>query len=148
MNALRVLFESYSGEALPLAFILIGNFSSKPFVYSGSEKYKDNFSALADLIGEYHDLATHTNFVFVPGPKDPWAGKSLPQSPISPSFVSRMKQKVRKVTFATNPCRIRYCTQDIVIFREDWLQKLSRNTLLATNLEKERDRIVHVSYFM
>lgn len=120
---------------------------SKTFVYSGaeSEEYKDNFSALADLISEYHNLATHSNFVFVPGPKDPWAGKSLPQRPILPSFVTRMKQKVRKATFTTNPCRIRYCTQDIVIFREDWLQKLWRNTLLQTNLELEQDPKVHVN---
>ncbi|KAI9483679.1 MAG: DNA polymerase alpha/epsilon subunit B-domain-containing protein [Benjaminiella poitrasii] len=145
MQALRTIFEGYSSRQVPLAFILIGNFSSKPFNYAGSEaeEYKDNFSALADLISEYHNLATHSNFVFVPGPKDPWAGKSLPQQPILPSFVTRLKQKARKVTFTTNPCRIRYCTQDIVIFREDWLQKLWRNSLLATNQKVETDPVKH-----
>ncbi|KAL9552178.1 hypothetical protein PS6_004621 [Mucor atramentarius] len=145
MAALRIIFEGYAAAQVPLAFIMIGNFSSKSFVYAGSDsdEYKDNFSALADLISEFPDLATHSNWVFVPGPKDPWAGKSLPQSPILPSFVSRVKQKARKVTFTTNPCRIRYCTQDIVIFREDWLQKLWRNTLLSTNLEQDPDPIRH-----
>ncbi|KAI7900022.1 DNA polymerase alpha/epsilon subunit B-domain-containing protein [Cokeromyces recurvatus] len=145
MQALNTIFEGYSNGQVPLAFIFIGNFSSKPFVYAGSdaEEYKDNFSALADLIGEYHNLATHSNFVFVPGPKDPWSGKTLPQQPILPSFVTRLKQKARKVTFTTNPCRIRYCTQDIVIFREDWLQKLWRNTLLTTNQEVDTDPVKH-----
>ncbi|KAF1802798.1 DNA polymerase alpha/epsilon subunit B-domain-containing protein [Mucor lusitanicus] len=145
MAALRIIFKGYSDAQVPLAFIMIGNFSSKSFVYAGSDsdEYKDNFSALADLISEFPDLATHSNWVFVPGPKDPWAGKSLPQNPILPSFVNRVKQKARKVTFTTNPCRIRYCTQDIVIFREDWLQKLWRNTLLTTNLEEDPEPIRH-----
>ncbi|KAI8349192.1 DNA polymerase alpha/epsilon subunit B-domain-containing protein [Choanephora cucurbitarum] len=139
MNALRRIFEGYSGGQIPLAFIMIGNFSSKPFVYAGSEsdEYKDNFSALADLISEFDQIAAHSNFVFVPGPKDPWAGRSLPQRPILPSFVQRVRQKARKAHFTTNPCRIRYCTQDIVIFREDWLQKLWRNTLLPANLSQD-----------
>ncbi|KAI8080717.1 DNA polymerase alpha/epsilon subunit B-domain-containing protein [Gilbertella persicaria] len=139
MQSLRRIFEGYSSGQIPLAFIMMGNFSSKPFVYAGSEsdEYKDNFSALADLISEFDELSTHTNFVFVPGPKDPWAGKSLPQRPILPSFVTRMKQKVRKAHFTTNPCRIRYCTQDIVVFREDWLQKMWRNALLPVNLAED-----------
>jgi DNA polymerase epsilon subunit 2 len=147
MSALRILFEGYANSTIPLAFILIGNFSSKTFIYAGSDsdEYKDNFTALADLIGEFHDLATHSNFVFVPGPKDPWAGKSLPQRPIMPSFVTQMRKKVRKFKFTTNPCRIRYCTQDIVVFREDWLQKLWRNTLLQTNLDVDDDPVKHVS---
>ncbi|KAG2234620.1 hypothetical protein INT48_003428 [Thamnidium elegans] len=133
-------------DEVPLAFIFIGNFSSKPFRYSASQtaEYKDNFSALADLIGEFHNLATHSNFVFVPGPKDPWGGNTLPQREIPPSFISRMQHKVRKLTFTTNPCRIRYCTQEIVIFREDLLSKIWRNTLLTPNLQVDDDPIRHL----
>lgn len=147
MKALRVIFEGYSNARIPLAFILIGNFSSKMFKYSASQstEYKDSFTALADLIGEFHNLATHSNFVLVPGPKDPWSGNTLPQRALPPSFVSRMKQKVRNCIFTTNPCRIRYCTQEIVISREDMLNKLWRNALLAPNLEADDDPIRHVS---
>lgn len=147
MNALRIILEGYSNARIPLAFIFIGNFSSKPFKYSASQsaEYKDNFSALADLIGEFDNLATHSNFVFVPGPKDPWGGNTLPQRSLPPSFVARMKQRARKSIFASNPCRIRYCTQEIVILREDLLNKLWRNTLLAPNLERDDDPIRHVS---
>lgn len=147
MKALRVILEGYSNARIPLAFIFIGNFSSKTFQYSASQssEYKDNFTALADLIGEFQNLATHSNFVFVPGPKDPWGGNTLPQRALPPSFVARMKQKVRNTIFTTNPCRIRYCTQEIVISREDLLNKLWRNTLLAPNLEADDDPIRHVS---
>lgn len=33
-------------------------------------------------------------------------------------------------------CRIRYCTQDIVVFREDLHQKLHRSALLTPNHEQ------------
>lgn len=146
MKALRVIFDGYSDAVVPLAFIFMGNFSSKAFTYSASQsaEYRDSFSALADLIAEYDDLATHSNFVFVPGNKDPWGGNTLPQRAIPPSFVTRMKQKVRKVTFTTNPCRIRYCTQDIVVYREDLLNKLWRNTLITPNLQADNDPIRHL----
>ncbi|CAO3653760.1 unnamed protein product [Mucor hiemalis] len=126
MKALRIIFDGYSdsGAMVPLAFIFMGNFSN--------------------LIAEYDNLATHSNFVFVPGNKDPWGGNTLPQRAIPPSFVARMKQKVRNVTFTTNPCRIRYCTQDIVVYREDLLNKLWRNTLLTPNLEADNDPIRHL----
>lgn len=146
MQALRMIFEGYSNAQVPLAFIFMGNFSSKAFTYSAiqSAEYKDSFSALADLIAEFHNLATYSNFIFVPGSKDPWNGNTLPQRAIPPSFVTRMKQKVKNAKFTTNPCRIRYCTQDIVIYREDLLNKLWRNTLLAPNLEADDDPVRHV----
>jgi DNA polymerase epsilon subunit 2 len=149
MKALRIILDGYNQNQIPLAFIFIGNFCSKPFKYSASHsaEYKDYFTALADLIGEFHDLATHSNFIFVPGPKDPWgAGNTLPQKPLPPSFVSRMKHKTRKSVFTTNPCRIRYCTQEIVIFREDLLNKLWRNALLTPNLQTDDDPIRHVCF--
>ncbi|KAI8991954.1 DNA polymerase alpha/epsilon subunit B-domain-containing protein [Mycotypha africana] len=145
MDALRQIFAGYAAAQIPLAFIMMGNFTSQDNAFTGTDvdDYKDNFSALADLINEHPLLATHSNWVFVPGPKDPWAGTVLPRAPILPSFVPRMRQKVRKVHFTTNPCRIRYCTQDIVVFREDWMQKMWRNTLLSTNLEADNDPVNH-----
>ncbi|CEG77121.1 hypothetical protein RMATCC62417_11918 [Rhizopus microsporus] len=145
MNALRTIFEGYSNQ-VPLAFIFIGNFSSKPFTYSAAEatEYKDNFNALADLISEFETLATHSNFVFVPGARDPWGGNVLPQRGLPSHFVTRIRQKVKKAHFTTNPCRVRYCTQDIVIFREDLLNKIWRNTLIPTNLNADNQRIKHL----
>ena len=46
-------------------------------------------------------------------------------------------------------CRIKYYTQEIVIFREDLLKKLLRNVLLPPNLENEDENITkHVSRFL
>ncbi|KAL0088647.1 DNA polymerase alpha/epsilon subunit B-domain-containing protein [Phycomyces blakesleeanus] len=136
MNALRRMFEGYDSTKVPLAFILMGNFTKRPFSFSSNEsaQYRDNFSILGDMIASFPTLATHSYFVFVPGMHDPWGGNTLPQPPIPDSFTSRIKQKVRKAIFTTNPCRIRYCTQDIVIFREDLLSRLWRNVLLNPQL--------------
>ncbi|KAI8881892.1 DNA polymerase epsilon, subunit B [Backusella circina FSU 941] len=137
MRALREIFAGYSQAQIPpLAFILMGNFQSTPFNFSDLTQYKDNFSALADLISEYRELAQHSNFVFVPGSNDPTTmGNTLPRGPIMGPVVERVKQKVKHCYFTTNPCRIRYCTQDIVIYREDLLGRLLRNAILPLNEE-------------
>jgi DNA polymerase epsilon subunit 2 len=137
MRALKEIFTGYSeAQVPPLAFIFIGNFQSTPFKFADVDQYKDNFSALADLISEYRDLAHNTKFVFVPGSNDPTTtDNTLPMGPIQRVFVERVKQKVKHCYFTTNPCRIRYCTQDIVIFRDDLLGRLLRNAVLPLNEE-------------
>ena len=37
---LRTLFEGYSKTIIPYAFIFIGNFSSRPFIYNGKDSLK------------------------------------------------------------------------------------------------------------
>ncbi|KAI8379698.1 DNA polymerase alpha/epsilon subunit B-domain-containing protein [Radiomyces spectabilis] len=146
MSALYQMFEGYANEKIPLAFILIGNFTSQAVTANGieSRQYKDNFSAFADMVAEFPALATHSYFVFVPGSRDPWGGNILPHPPIPNLFTSRVKQKIRKAIFTSNPCRIRYCTQDIVIYREDILNRMWRNVLLRPNIEEESDPAKHL----
>jgi hypothetical protein len=47
-------------------------------------------------------------------------------APLPPSIQDILKKRIRHLHLATNPVRIQYCTQEIVIFREDLLQKLCR----------------------
>ena len=47
-------------------------------------------------------------------------------APFPPSINDILKKRIRHLHLATNPVRIQYCTQEIVIFREDLLQKLCR----------------------
>ncbi|KAI8141350.1 DNA polymerase alpha/epsilon subunit B-domain-containing protein [Fennellomyces sp. T-0311] len=144
MKALRRLFDGYENDTqIPLAFILCGDFCKDKSI--DPEVYKENFSALADLILEFRGLATHSYFVFVPGSGDPtMAGGSLPQTPIPKYFTERMRQRVRRAIFASNPCRIRYCTQDIVVFREDLFSRLWRNSLLYPDMTQEDDPTKHL----
>lgn len=38
-------------------------------------------------------------------------------------------KKVPNAIMATNPCRIQYCTQEIVVVREDLVTKMCRNNI-------------------
>lgn len=87
----------------------------------------DNFDALADLIASYPLITRTTHFVLVPGPLDITVNSVIPRRPILPSFVSRLKSRVPHVHFASNPCRIKFFEQEIVIFREDLMSRMLRN---------------------
>jgi DNA polymerase epsilon subunit 2 len=84
---------------------------------------------LADLIASYPSITRSTHFVFVPGPLDITMNSTLPRRPLLSSFVGRLKAKIPKVHFATNPCRIKFFDQEIVVFREDSMAKMLRNVV-------------------
>lgn len=75
------------------------------------------------------------HFVFVPGPTDPYDVSNLvaPRRPLPASLTKAMRDKLPKVTFATNPCRIMYKSQEIVIYREDLMSRMLRNTVRLKN---------------
>lgn len=67
--------------------------------------------------------------MFVPGPLDITVNSTLPRRPLLSTLVGRLKTKVPKVHLATNPCRIKFFDQEIVVFREDLMSKLLRNVV-------------------
>lgn len=44
-------------------------------------------------------------------------------------IISYFKEKVPNSVFTSNPCRIKYCTKEIVILRQDIMTKIVRNSL-------------------
>ncbi|KAG0218106.1 DNA-directed DNA polymerase epsilon, subunit B [Mortierella sp. NVP41] len=129
---LRTIFEGYSNSTLPLAFIMCGSFKSQPFLYNGLEsgQYRDGFNTLAELIAEFETMATFSYFIFVPGPNDPWGASILPRPKVPDFYTAKIRSLVKRSIFASNPCRIKYCDQEIVIFREDILNRLLRNCIV------------------
>jgi len=135
LTALRTLFEGFLAvDSVPAMVVLAGNFSSKPFgQYPGDrDEFRKRFDALADLIAAYPAIATATHFVLVPGPHDPGAARVLPRQSIPPYFVSRLLDPaiVARVTITTNPCRIRFFTQELVFFRADLSTRLRRRAIV------------------
>ncbi|KAH9943488.1 epsilon DNA polymerase [Epithele typhae] len=115
---------------IPKVVVLCGNFTSVGIPQgNGREvrRYQDNFDALADLIAEYPLINGTTRFLLVPGPLDVTINSVLPRRPILPSFVSRLKNRISHVQFATNPCRFKFFDQEIVVFREDLMSRMLRN---------------------
>lgn len=50
--------------------------------------------------------------------------------PPLPKFVAEeLLKRVPNAVLATNPCRLQYCTQEIVVIREDLVTKMCRNNI-------------------
>ncbi|XP_066947296.1 DNA polymerase epsilon subunit 2 isoform X1 [Macrobrachium rosenbergii] len=126
LEKLRVLFSGYA-QFPPTAFILCGNFLSVCHSSQQAADMRQAFSALGDLIKEFPPLVEHSRFIFVPGPGDPGPSNIFPRPPLPKYVTEEIRKKVPNSSFVCNPCRFLYCTQEIVIFREDIVAKMCRN---------------------
>ncbi|KAJ7228567.1 DNA polymerase alpha/epsilon subunit B-domain-containing protein [Mycena pura] len=131
LSGLQKVFDNcIENHFVPRIIVLCGNFTSRSISHGQGrdvQRYQENFDALADLIASYPLITRSTHFVFVPGPLDITMNATLPRRPLLSSFVGRLKAKIPKVHFATNPCRIKFFDQEIVIFREDSMARMLRN---------------------
>ncbi|NWI93076.1 DPOE2 polymerase, partial [Pitta sordida] len=126
LEKLHMMFSGYS-SAPPTCFFLCGNFSSAPYGKNQIQSLKGSLKALADIIREYPSIHKSSRFVFVPGPEDPGPGSILPRPPLAENITQEFRELVPFSVFTTNPCRIQYCTQEIILFREDLVNKMCRN---------------------
>ena len=127
-----------SGKA-PEVMVLMGNFTSKPFG-GGSDQSAVTalFENLATTIERTSPLvAKDTCFVVVPGPTDPCGslGGPLPRPKIPNFFAGPLVRrfntdKATRVFLTTSPCRLRYQDQEIVLFRENIVNKMYRHSFL------------------
>ena len=65
--------------------------------------------------------------MLVPGPLDPTVSTVLPRRSIPSTFTGRLKSKVPRLHLASNPCRIKFFNQEVVIFRENVMGRMLRN---------------------
>uniref|UniRef100_A0A8D3BAG4 DNA polymerase epsilon subunit n=1 Tax=Scophthalmus maximus TaxID=52904 RepID=A0A8D3BAG4_SCOMX len=132
LASLILFFTGYAAMP-PTCFILCGNFSSAPYGKTQIKSLKESLKALADAISAYPNIHSSSRFVFVPGPEDPGPGTILPRPPLADHITEEFRQRVPFSVFTTNPCRIQYCSQEIVIVREDLVNKMSRNCVRLPN---------------
>ncbi|XP_043930216.1 DNA polymerase epsilon subunit 2 [Protopterus annectens] len=126
LEKLHTMFSGYSSLP-PTCFIFCGNFSFAPYGKSQVKSLKESLKVLADLICEFPSIHKSSRFVFVPGPEDPGYGTIMPRPPIADHITEEFRERVPFSVFTTNPCRIQYCTQEIIIIREDLVNKMCRN---------------------
>ena len=139
-----VMLEGYSTHP-PAAFVFCGNFLSFPPNATSPQKLKDGFKTLADLITRYDNILKESKFIFVPGPHDLGAPRILPRGSLPKSILNDFMKRVPSAILATNPCRIQFCTKEIVVLREDIVTKLCRNTLKFLHNSEVYEQ---VSYFL
>ena len=51
----------------------------------------------------------------------------LPRKPLLSSFTARLQSKIPKIHMASNPCRLKFFGQEIVVFRDDVMSRMLRN---------------------
>lgn len=144
LNWLSALFAEFQSrtdiDLSSVTFVIIGDFRSSPAPLhlsdlahqddAASERHQyrssmDSFSVSIHAVAP--NVATSSTFIFVPGPSDPSVtGQSLPQSPIPSIFTAGIRRRCPKSFFAPNPCRLRWCTQEIVVCRSDFYRTLWR----------------------
>lgn len=130
---LRYLFQGYlEDEVLPKLIVLMGNFLSHPFGQHVSDMtvLAEKFTELGTMIRtDFEALANECMFVIIPGTNDPGPGNVLPRPPmpniVMRGFINAIGEE--RVHLGTNPCRIRYLTQEIVLMRDDLMQKMVRH---------------------
>ncbi|RLV91560.1 DNA polymerase epsilon subunit B [Spathaspora sp. JA1] len=147
-------------KSTPLALVLTGSFSSKPLhttsfstsAISESESYKSNFDSLTNLLSNYPNIIKTCKLVLIPGKNDPWqSGYALgassmnyfPQRPIPSAFVNRLEKLLPRgnLILGWNPIRINYLSQEIVIIKDEYMNKCKRNDIVfANDLEVEREK--------
>ncbi|XP_077300433.1 DNA polymerase epsilon subunit 2 isoform X1 [Arctopsyche grandis] len=129
LSRLKSLFSGYNGFP-PAAIVFMGEFLSCPYGYEHGNQLKTAFKALADILSQYPQLLEACKFVFVPGSADPSSPNILPR-PHLPEFITEdIRSKLGdRVIFTSNPCRIQYCTQEIVVLRHNLVTKMCRNSI-------------------
>lgn len=105
-------------------FVLMGNFLSTPD-HSSLLKYTAGFNALA-LILEQERMKPllSSGFIIMPGPQDPTPARMLPSGALPPMVTRKFKDLVPHAQCTSNPARVRFYTQEIVLFRENMQQKM------------------------
>ncbi|XP_012526745.1 DNA polymerase epsilon subunit 2 [Monomorium pharaonis] len=123
----------------PIAFVLCGHFLSFSNI-TNVQALLIGFKNLVDIITQHRDVKESSKFVFVPGPHDLGSPKILPKPSLPKCIIEEVRKMLPNAIFTTNPCRIQYCTKEIVILREDMLTKMCRNAL---HFPKEEDFFKH-----
>jgi DNA polymerase epsilon subunit 2 len=135
MQKLSTLFDGYQhNDPLPI-FVLMGNFTSRPLSFSeGPSYYTSLFDDLTHMIvGKYPRIAKEARFVFIPGPYDPpqqTGGNCLPRAPLANLFTKTLRRKLSHVALASNPCRIRFFTKELVFVRHSSIYPMEKFSIL------------------
>ena len=144
LAGLRHLFNGYiQDEVVPSVIVLMGNFLSHPFGQNLEDIHllNEKFTELGEMIrDEFKPLAEETVFVIIPGTQDPGPGNVLPRPPmpkmVTRGFVNAIGEE--RVKLATNPCRLRYLTQEIVFLRDDIMQKMVRHCVVKPDFQESK----------
>lgn len=82
-------------------------------------------------------MSSNCLLIQLSGPQDAGTNNALPRRALPEEFTRDLRKKVTHITFGSNPCRVRFFTQEIVLFREDLLRKMQRHVVVPPTLDAE-----------
>ncbi|PNS16031.1 DNA polymerase epsilon subunit B [Sphaceloma murrayae] len=171
LEGLRRVLGEYAREKdeekMPLAFVVVGSFSSGAVMCEGkaggSIEYKEGFNALAALLGDFPALLRGCKWVFVPGDNDAWQSAfgmgstiALPREAVPEVFTSRIKRVFREArseggkkdesleeVWTSNPARLTLfgTAHEITVLRDDISGRMRRTAINFGRQAKEEDRL-------
>lgn len=132
LERLSDIFQGYEDSEPPTAYVFMGNFYSNPFLptQEGVKNYREGFERLKLIMRHLpNHVERGTRFIFVPGPRDPGA-EMLPKTPLTNYLTSDIAKEISGVVMATNPCRVRHFSREMVFFRHDVLKLVRRHEVV------------------
>ncbi|TNY17998.1 DNA polymerase alpha/epsilon subunit B-domain-containing protein [Rhodotorula diobovata] len=134
LAALRDVLGVYNDmdeKSIPRLFVLCGNFRSRPWLFDGEamREYTELFATLASLLTSFPALLASSHFLLIPGPTDPWSSSALPRPPLPEALAKALVARVPNLTLGSNPCRVRWFSQELVFFRDDIMGRMMRNAV-------------------
>ncbi|KAJ4839699.1 DNA-directed DNA polymerase epsilon, subunit B [Turnera subulata] len=147
MAKLEIVLNGFeSQEVVPSLFVFMGNFCSRPCNLSSHSfsSLRSQFGKLGKMIETHPRLNEHSRFLFIPGPDDAGPSTALPRCALPKYLTEELQKYVRNAVFLSNPCRIKFYTQEIVFFRHDLLYRMRRMCLLPPSTEETDDPFEHL----
>ncbi|XP_051136673.1 DNA polymerase epsilon subunit B [Andrographis paniculata] len=147
MEKLEVILSGYeNANVSPSLFVFMGNFCSRPcnLAFNSFSSLRSQFGKLGEMIAAHQQLKEHSRFLFIPGPDDIGPSNVLPRCSL-PNYIKEELQKhIPNAVFLSNPCRIKYYSQEIVFFRQDMLYRMRRSCVMPPSTEETSDPFEHL----
>eukprot|EP00258_Populus_trichocarpa_P021962 XP_024437981.1 DNA polymerase epsilon subunit B [Populus trichocarpa] len=147
MGKLETVLDGFeSQEVVPSLFVFMGNFCSHPcnLSFHSFSSLRSQFGKLGQMIGAHQRLKEHSRFMFIPGPEDAGPSTVLPRCPLPKYLTEELQKHIPNAIFASNPCRVKFYTQEIVFFRHDLLYRMRRSCLMPPSTEETDDPFEHL----
>ncbi|XP_022998323.1 DNA polymerase epsilon subunit B [Cucurbita maxima] len=147
MGKLETILDGFENvEIVPSLFVLMGNFCSRPcnLAFNSYSSLRLQFGKLGKMIASRPRLKEHSKFLFIPGPDDAGPSTVLPRCALPKYLTEELQMHVPNAIFSSNPCRVRFYTQEIVFFRQDLLYRMRRSCLIPPSTEETSDPFEHL----
>lgn len=145
MEKLQTLFVGYN-DIPPVAIVLMG-----PFMRNSTNPWdlKTKLKQFAEIVSNNCPvIKRQTDLILIPAPDDPVAPVILPRTGLAEAICTDLKHLLPRTILATNPCRLQYCTQQIVVCRADLVTKLCRNTINFPDSGKLEDHVSRIKMYV